>query len=253
MSSLEVCGSPKEGDVADRTSQLVVEALTRAATAGAALPLHGSRTNPGLFPTTTQGKQAAQRCREDGYLQSLDPDSCVITEKGLSYLLRQTSPRQLLEDFVRVLEDREAQVAHLVDLAGKAQANLASLHATASAVLSQIAQPADANGDLKSRMHSLRETHAPTPDLVALLLDHLSRWARTGSAGDCPLPWLFRCLRESVPGLTIGQFHDAVRQAYQAGRLHPQPWAGPLPEMPEPACAVMLGHLVVYYVSLRSS
>ena len=54
--------------MADKSSQLVLTALSRAAAAAAAVPLHGSKAVPGLFPTTAAGKQAAQRCRDDGYL-----------------------------------------------------------------------------------------------------------------------------------------------------------------------------------------
>src|SRR5205823_4077257 len=117
---------PKERDVADKSSRLVLAALTRAAADPAGVPLVGTRTTPGLFPNTTLGKQAAQRCREDGYLG----DACTITDKGMSYLLGQASPRQVLEDFVRVLEAREDQVGELLDAARRMKAGIDSLRGT---------------------------------------------------------------------------------------------------------------------------
>jgi hypothetical protein len=101
-------------------------------------------------------------------------------------------------------------------------------------------------------MNDLRREQADQAGaLLGLVLGELEGWARAGSSGDCPLPWLFRRLTESVPGLTIGQFHDALRQGAEAGRLYPHPWTGPLHAMPEPTCALLVGHAVAYYASLR--
>ena len=144
--------------MADKSSQLLLTGLTRAAADTAGVPLHGNKTTPGLFPTTTPGKQAAQRCLDEGYLCSVSAERvlapqrraaspsegaqanellgdthrdaghpkgrtrtatvplCTITDKGFDYLLGQVSPRQVLEDFVRVLESdarksRSANVA----------------------------------------------------------------------------------------------------------------------------------------------
>jgi hypothetical protein len=286
--------------VADKSSQLVLDGLARAAAGGTGLPLHGSRTHPGLFPTTAPGKQAAQRCCEEGYLRpahdapgavltsvpesptgalatrprSSTTDSWVITDKGLAYLLRQTSPRQVLEDFVRVLEDREAQLAGLLEAAGRMQTDLAAIRVHAATVLEHLAsqppssptepsstreavEPAATNGDLKSLLHERRRAFAEAgppsaqPDLLTLMLSHLTRWDQVGSSEDCPLPVLFRHLTEQLPGLSIGQFHDALRQAHESGRLYLHPWTGPLHELPEPASALLVGHLVAYYASVR--
>ena len=81
--------------------------------------------------------------------------------------------------------------------------------------------------------------------------EHLLAWHDSGALGDCPLPELFRRLRGSFPALTIGQFHDRLRLMHQGERIHLHPWTGPLHEMPEPACAILIGHEIAYYASLR--
>jgi hypothetical protein len=131
--------------VADKSDHLILMALSRAAAASDAVPLHAGKNVAGLFPTNTAGKQAAQRCQEDGYL-SLVPSEpadtptseaggaitlikkktasvplCIITEKGLSYLLSQVSPRHVFEDFVRVLESRQSQAGELLNVAQQMQ------------------------------------------------------------------------------------------------------------------------------------
>jgi hypothetical protein len=78
----------------------------------------------------------------------------------------------------------------------------------------------------------------------------LDAWRTSQPLGDCPLPELLRHLRELLPRLTIGQFHDALRQLHDAGVIRLQPWSGPLYQIPEPALALLAGHQVAYYATL---
>ena len=145
--------------MADKSSQLVLAALTRAAADTAGVPLVGTRMTPGLFPSTALGKQAAQRCRDDGYLSDAE-DACTITDKGMTYLLGQVSPRQVLEDFVRVLESRENQVADLLDTARRMRASLDTLRGTVTTVLHRLGAP---GGDLKTLFGAFHQEPAPKP------------------------------------------------------------------------------------------
>ncbi len=144
--------------MADKSSQLILAALSRAAAAPDGVPLHGSKSVAGLFPANAAGKQAAQRCQEDGYLAPRSADApdreeaaggtatlvkkkasasplCTITEKGLTYLLAQVSPRQVLEDFVRALETRQKQADELLALARRMQQDFDALKIHADKVL----------------------------------------------------------------------------------------------------------------------
>ena len=69
--------------------------------------------------------------------------------------------------------------------------------------------------------------------------------------GDCPLPDLCRRLRADHPSLTIGQFHDGLRELHDREQVYLHPWTGPLYALPEPAFALMVGHEVAYYASER--
>jgi hypothetical protein len=66
------------------------------------------------------------------------------------------------------------------------------------------------------------------------------------------LPELYRSLstREDPP--TIGAFHDALRELVAAHRIYLHPWTGPLYALPEPTCALLVGHNIAYYASARS-
>jgi hypothetical protein len=239
--------------LADKATQLILGALSRAVLDPDGTPLHGSKTAPGLFATTAPAKQAAQVCKMAGYVQVIGTQGrgksvqevCTITEKGLEYLLDEADPRHVLEDFVRVLEARQDQVNELIAGARKTQTSLEALRAIAERVLQQIAAQHGASpgtGPATGPDAALQET---------TMLSGLAQWHAAGASEDCPLPALFRHVQQFDPGMTIGQFHDGLRQLHAQERIYLHPWTGPLYDMPEPAYALLSGHEIVYYVSLR--
>jgi hypothetical protein len=258
--------------VADKSSQMVLAALSRAAADPAGLPLHGTRSSPGLFPTTASGRLAAQRCLDEGYLCALAAPSappgaggvavatrkkpvaevCTLTDKGRAYLLGQTSPRQVLEDFVRVLEGRRAEAAELLAAVRGMYAGFETFRASAEKVLERLPVAGYQTPPLRDVFQEFRgQSPVPGDGLSACLLAPLERWHASGAAEDCPLPELFRGVRGEVEGLTIGLFHDGLRRLYEAEQIYLHPWTGPLYDVPEPPYALLVGHEVVYYASLR--
>jgi hypothetical protein len=227
--------------LADKLTQLLLDALGKAAAEPAGLPLFGGKTGPGLFPATAVARQAAQRGQDDGYLRGVATESagkadqvvCAITEKGLEYLLQQTSPRQVLEDFVRAVEARREQVGELIAAARRMQTGLDALHATVAQVLPQVATPG--------------------PDWSAEVPAMLTQWRAAGASEDCPLPELFARLRRTRPELTTGQFHDGLRKLHDDGLIYLHPWTGPLYALPDPVCALLVGHEIAYYASARAA
>jgi hypothetical protein len=231
----------------------------------------------GLFPSTAPGRQAARRSTDEGYLRpttvaaavpvAAAPETSaagptarrvsgpaelfVLTEKGLSFLLAQTSPRPILEDFVRVLEARHAQASGLLSSARQMLTELAAIRSVAERVLERVREP----GYVWPAEEEEHEppTSMPAPEAKSLLLDVLARrQSVAGSGEDCPLPELFRLAREADPTLTPGRFHDALRGLNDESRIYLHPWTGPLYDLPEPAYALLIGHVVAYYASVRS-
>jgi hypothetical protein len=242
--------------LADKPTQLLLDALSRAAGDPGGLPLHGSKSTPGLFPASPQARQAAQRCKDEGYVKVVGTrargktvqEVCAITEKGLAYLLSQVNPRQVLEDLVRAVESRQAQVGDLVEAARQTQAGFEALRALAERVLQQVQQrrePAPLPCD------KTEPAGNGTPHWTAAALAELSRWRASGASEDYALPDLFRAVQRGAAGLTLGQFHDGLRRLHDQGQIYLHPWTGPLYEIPEPAYALLIGHAVAYYASLR--
>jgi hypothetical protein len=255
--------------MADKSAQLVLDALGRAVADPAGLPLFGSKTNPGLFAATGPSKLAAQRCKDENLLRVVRTETrgktpqeiCALTDKGLSYLLSQTSPRQVLEDLVRAVEARQDQLGRIAAAAEEADASFEALKTTAAQVLAALPQSkTPVPNELWEKFHTnggaargadstphTNDVEGCEPTILALL----NEWQASAASEDYPLPKLYRRLVENGPRWSVGQFHDALRRLEERGVIYLHPWTGPLYDMPEPPLALLVGHEIAYYASVR--
>lgn len=203
---------------------------------------------------------AAQKCLAEGWLQpvpgaagrsGVGAQLYVLSEAGWRRLQQEAQPRQVLEDFLRVVEKRTAAVTEWIAAAQQLQAELQALRDSLrrwrdSAMRSATPQVGTA-GTAAASAHYGPPLPVDGPPLSETILQVLSECSRQGGA-DCPLPELYQAVQRQRP-LSVGQFHDALRQLYaeQAIRLHP--WTGPLYALPEPVYALLIGHGVAYYAS----
>lgn len=237
--------------MADKAQQLLLDALQRAAGEPGGMPLFGSKTAAGWFANNATGKQAALACRERGLLRVVRTetkgktslDICTISEEGLQFLLQQHNPRQVLEAILAALENRRAELHGLHDAVRVCQEHLDALKKSTEQVLQHLQQknapPAATNGK-------------PEKHLGEDVVQHLGQWQASGNLDDCPLPKLFSLLHARHQTMTIGQFQDALRRLHEESRVYLHPWTGPLYQLPEPAFALLVGHEIAYYASLRS-
>ena len=186
--------------MADKSTPMILEALSRAAAEPDGLSLHESKGARGLFASSAAARQAAQRCKAEGHLQSVRTETrgksiaevCAITEKGLSYLLAQTSPKQVIEDFIRALDARQGQLSSVVDSVRQMQSSLEAIRGVAERLAPNATRPV---GPLPSANGS--------GSWQGEIASHLLRWHDTGANSDCPLPDLYRHVVKSAPHLTI--------------------------------------------------
>ncbi len=221
--------------VAESFSSLLTEALLAAVARPDGLPLQSSKAELGLFPAGSRAKPFAQKALAEGYFQpsNRESDRFCASEKGRTLLIETASPKTVLEDFVRVLEARAADLLEWQTAARRLAGAVEAMKATVGALLPRVQQ---------SRGTSI--------DFGEMILTQLKSWSR-GEAlpRDCPLPELFRGLQ---PSPSIGQFHDALRKLIEGGRVELHPWTGPLYALPEPDLALMVGHEIAGYAALRS-
>lgn len=251
------------------SSLLLIKALTRAAASPSGVSLYAAKADDGLFPATSVGKTAARKALDDGLITVVRMEAsgktsreiAAITPDGLARLQAESDPKQVLEDFVRILESRERQVAELLATSRDLADTMTAMKTALGAILPQTLAariPAPAGLIRNSVPMPVLVTSAGTQieieveELDEALLTHLNDWAGSATAGqDCPLPELFRALglREQPP--TIGTFHDSLRRLHADCRLYLHPWTGPLYALPEPSYALLVGHNIAYYASPR--
>ncbi len=255
--------------MADKSKRLIRDALSRAAAEPDGCALLAGKTEPGLFPPTAIARVAAERCKNEGYLQvvrteakgKISREICALTDKGRHYLLRQADPREVLEDFVRVLESRQADVGALAESVQKVQQSLQGIQAAVVEILPRVAESSPSRNGTKHNGVSMNGSAlltAPPPPTASMATDaliaevkaKLAEWHAAGASEDCPLPELYRRL-ETAGRTSIGQFHDCLRQLHDDRMIYLHPWTGPLYALPEPAFALLVGHEIGYYASIR--
>jgi len=244
--------------LADTSQRLIRDALSRAAAEPQGYNLLAGKSDPGLFPSSALARAAADRCKADGLLEVVRTDAkgklsreiCVLTDKGRHYLTSHANPREVLEDFVRVLELRQSDVDALTASTRQIAQSLQSIHQAVTAMLPRVTS-APANG-VHHHGGTMNGT-LPAPkttadDIIADVKTLLAEWQAAGTTGDFPLPDLYRQLPYTI---SIGRFHDALRQLHDDQVIYLHPWTGPLYALPEPALALLVGHEIAYYASVR--
>lgn len=280
--------------MADKLTPLILDALARAVAEPDGSPLFTSKSAPGLFPAVAAAKPAAHKCLQEGLIRVVRTDGQGKTAReyyagtpaGLKYLIDHASPKQVLDDFVRLLEERREAVAELLATAERMAAGIEGMRAAAAAVLPKVEEQRFPTTPLEGEVSecgaragrgvgrsssplpsgpSVRPTSPPrgvvasallepvtTTELCDLLLTRLADWGSSaGVPRDCPLPELYLSLSTLDPTPTVGQFHDALRLLHTDGRIYLHPWTGPLYALPDPAVALLVGHEIAFYASSR--
>lgn len=235
----------------DKSAPMVLDALNRAVLEPGGLPLFAGKQLAGLFASSASARHVAQQCKDDGLLQIVRSESrgkavqeiCAITEKGVAYLLAQSSPKQIIEQFLRALDTRGREIQHLQQTVQLLQESLEGMRTAAEKLVRNLQEPA-VNG------HAVENG---VDVCMVATLSFLAERQRASAMQDYPLPDLYRKIRENAPTLSIGRFHDGLRKLHQQEQIYLHPWTGPLYDIPEPALALLVGHEVVYYASRRGT
>ncbi|QVL30479.1 hypothetical protein KIH39_16650 [Telmatocola sphagniphila] len=235
--------------MADRATKLILDALTRASTEPDGMPLFSSKSEEGLFPSTAVAKTTAERCREDGLFtfqtSSGNREVATLSEKGLQYLLHHSNPRQVLEDFVRILEQRQREVDSISNHLLGLKKTIEGMHSTLRELKVRFSTPSSGTN---GHVAKLLEKSDDAVETQQILLKNLQAWRNENAAQDIPLPKLYQQTMSEPDKL--GAFHDALRKLHEQGKIALHPWTGPLYALPEPAFALLIGHEIAYYANV---
>jgi hypothetical protein len=253
------------------------EGLLKAVT-GEAVQATGTGKSPGIFGTAKAADTLFERARELGYIEPCDgppvkgkakskPKYARITAEGRTWVLGEASPREVLHGLAAALnKQREAFGQDEFDLA-HLQRRLAELQRSHEELQRSVGEVAARRREEVSQLQASLEFASSTvaravaevaelvgkpgpaasgKDLGVETETYVREWRNQRGAG-CPLPELFKHLKERSPALTIGEFHDLLRSLYDHRRIRLTGWHDSPDRMPEPNLALFVSSKVIYY------
>ncbi|HWY88370.1 MAG TPA: hypothetical protein VNX28_16780 [Gemmataceae bacterium] len=208
--------------------------------------LFGTKTKPGIFIGTTQiNKQAAQLCLDRGWLAPTGQFEGKGKSAKESYRITATGARQALEksEPVALLKGGMEALKQLADLKPKIEAALTGLetqHHVMASLLDRLHPP-----DLSNLTRAASPPSAADV-WVATALTYLGDYQKAHPYGMCPLPELFAHVARPR-GLSIGSFHDGLRQLVHEGRVRLHPYTGAAYTLENEQYALVAGQEIKFY------
>jgi hypothetical protein len=233
----------------------------------------GSGASPGLFPGGKAGQPLLERALTlelvekcagpppTGKKKAAATPLIRVTAKGRDWALQQLKPREALEGLhavfrkqsellrpagaevetiqsqLGVLQHSFEQVQQAIRSASsRREQELAGLGANLRAVLSALERLTADGASVPASAH---------PPLNVEVESFVRRWQQERHV-DCPLPELYHHLCKHSPRLSIGAFHDLLRDLHNNGRVRLGGWSGPLDRLPEPELALFISSKVMY-------
>ena len=247
--------------MADKTTDVLLEALRRAVAEPGEQRLFRSGKLSGLFPgRTSVSTEAAARALQEGLLEVVRSESrgkvtidwVRPSPRGVLFLHEHESPLRALEDVRELLRtsregvpvwlaqmrhDLQALVTQLADEAQRWTHGLAALNQRVEEALrrAEAGTLEKANGSTGTVPWAVQRADVPRSP------------ANRGALRECPLPELFAALRLQHDGLSVTGFHDGLRRLYDHRALELFPFQGPANELPQPEYALLDGATVFYY------
>jgi hypothetical protein len=196
-----------------------------------------------------------------------------ITQAGREWVLSHTSPRQAMEGLLAAFQNQAAALhgtevdistlqAQLGDLqhsfrqvqqgidavVERRKADVQRVIETMAAVTEHLTRGVEAEKELAAG--TAPKVSAVATEGAAELAEEAVAFAkqfRQERGADCPLSDLYVHLKTKSAGLTIGAFHDLLRNLHKQQRLELSGWGGTLDQLPEPELALFISRKVMYY------
>lgn len=247
----------------DKRHDALIAALRLALAEPAEQRLFRSGKLPGLFATRTgpAGEAAAEAVRA-GLLEvvrretrgKVEMEWVRLTPDGVSFLHAHESPRAILEELRNALDAARGGVRPwLGEMLAEVRNLQNQLEARARELFNRLDALSDRVDEALKRVEggaaAVNRAAAQAVPWAAEALAYLDRRHHSGDAGDCPLPELFAAVRAKFPGLSIGAFHDGLRQLGDYKALRLVAFAGPPGHLAEPEYAILDGAKVLYHAA----
>jgi hypothetical protein len=247
----------------DKQTELMIDALKQCLADPAEQRLFKSGKTDGLFATRTGvNGEAAARALNDGLLEVARTETkgksttewVRVTPRAMEFLHAQESPVQALKDLQIVLQANRERIPlwliemqrELLALSGKladaAQRWTHRLETLANQV-DEALRRAETSGP---QLSNGATTDAPW---ALAALTYLDQRQAAGANGACPLPELFKAVRDKHADLSMTDFHERLRRLRDRRALNLLPFSGAANDIPEPEHALLDGPDLLYYVT----
>lgn len=253
--------------MADKTNEILLDALKQALTEPGEHRLYKSGKLDGLFAQRTGvPREAAEKAVRDGLLEIVRSETkgktttewVRATAKAVEFVHREQSPVETLRDLQTVLQVSSEQIPlwlvdmkqRLVNLGNELTEEAKKWTHRLEALASQVAEA------LERAEASGRSGPEPTDEETAWgqqTVGYLERRRESGASGDCPLPELFSALHERYPELSVPGFHERLLRLQDRRQVRLVPFPGKPSDIPEPEYALPEGTRLYYYVSPQAS
>ena len=220
----------------------------------------GTRARPGIFVGSSQVvKAAAALCVENGWLAPTGEkqgkgktakDLYRITPAGIEYALQHSEALTLLRELLGASDAlREA----LRSIQGKLDEASQGLNAQ-NGVLGQLRERVSPP-DLSAVLEAVAAVPASPVTVahdnwLAAAVDFLRGYRRRNPQQRCPLPELYRHVSRSN-SISIGRFHDGLRQLVREQRIALHPYTGPMYQLKDEQYALLLGQEIKFYADIK--
>ena len=258
---------------------VAIQTLSKALVDPRPLPLLGTNAKPGIFIGSSVAVKAAAKLSEEsgwveptGELQGTGARAknlFRITQVGINFTLQNSETLTLLRELLGVsdaqrevlrtmrgqLEDAGKSLIAQNDLVGRL---LKRESPPATTVVPQTAAPPSATSD-SGTPAGTQATQQPQPTTQARpqdlkwptrAVEFVRDYRLRNPQQSCPLPELYRHIAQTHP-ISIGQFHDGLRQLVREQQLALQPYTGPMYQLKDEQYALLLGQEIKFYADLK--
>lgn len=249
-----------------------VEALSRSLVDPTPRPLMGTKARPGIFLGSSQAvKAAAALSVENGWVAPTGEkqgkgktakDLYRITPTGIEYALQHSEALTLLRELLGASDALREALRSIQGRLDEASQGLDAQNGVLAQLRERVSPP-----DLSAVLEAVAPVSAPAPAVhgapnprqvdspddatyLAATVDFLRDYRRRNPHQRCPLPELYRHVSQSTP-ISLGRFHDGLRQLVRDGRIALHPYTGPMYQLKDEQYALLLGQEIKFYADIK--
>lgn len=219
------------------------------------------KDHPGIFGKAQDDQAAATHCLDHGWLKDSGTTVTIgkaksarverlwtITETGVKALIEKLNePPQVLTEILYALERYAGLLRDQASILQRVEQMVAQQKLTVEAFKDKHKPPSIPTVQ-PSKMETNGINHSR--DWSAEVLAFLDRYHKRNPTVDCPLPDLFDELSKDRQ-LSIGEFHDGLRELAKKGAINLKPFTRPGHELKRGELALIADQEIKFYAQCR--